>query len=133
MKLIGDTGLLVAFLNRRDAHHDWATALVTDADFPILICEPVLTESAWHLHDSDRLLQLVREDVTRPALDCRDDADALLGLARRYRDRAPDFCDLCVVRLSEIFPKHTVATVDRKDFNVYRRFGKEMIPVACPI
>jgi len=27
MKLIADTGLLVAFLNRRDAHHEWATNL----------------------------------------------------------------------------------------------------------
>ena len=133
MRLIADTGLLVAFLNRRDAHHDWATALFAEADFPILTCEPVLTEAAWHLRDTERLLQLVSDDVLRPALDCRDEVDVLLGLVRRYKDRAPDFCDLCVVRLSELFSKHTVATVDRRDFSVYRRFGQQMIPIVCPV
>ena len=133
MKLIADTGLLVAFLNRRDAHHGWAAALVAEADFPILICEPVLTEAAWHLRDSARLLQLVSEDVLRPALDCRDEVDALLGLVKRYANRAPDFCDLCVVRLSELFTRHTVATVDRRDFSIYRRFGQQVIPIVCPV
>ena len=132
MKLIADTGLLVAFLNRRDAHHDWAAALVAEAEFPMLTCEPVLTESAWHLRDSERLLELVSEDVLRPALDCRDEADALLGLVKRYADRSPDFGDLCVVRLSELFSRHTVATVDKKDFNIYRRFGQQVIPMVCP-
>jgi predicted nucleic acid-binding protein len=132
MKLIADTGLLVAFLNRRDLYHDWAAALVAKADFPILICEPVLTESAWHLRNSERLLELVSEDVLRPSLDCRNEADALLGLSKRYADRAPDFCDLCVVRLSELYSRHIVATVDKRDFTVYRRFGQQIIPIVCP-
>jgi predicted nucleic acid-binding protein len=132
MKLIADTGLLVAFLNRRDAHHGWAAALMAEADFPVLTCEPVLTEAAWHLRDSERLLELVTEDVLRPALDCRDEADALLGLTKRYADRSPDFCDICVVRLSELFSRHTVATVDKRDFSIYRRFGQQVIPIVCP-
>lgn len=133
MKLIADSGLLVAFLNRRDAHHNWAVAMVSEADFPILTTEPVLTEAAWHLQNSERLLVLVNEDVLRPALDCRDEAEALLRLARRYADRSPDFCDLSVVRLSELFAKHTVATVDRRDFTIYRRFGQQIIPISCPV
>ncbi|HKI70375.1 MAG TPA: hypothetical protein VKA67_12340 [Verrucomicrobiae bacterium] len=91
MKLIADTGLLVAFLNRRDTHYGWAKSLVAEADFPILTCEPVLTETAWHLRDAERLLELVNDDVVRPALDCRDEAEALLRLVRRYADRSPDF------------------------------------------
>ena len=133
MRLIADTGLLVAFLNRRDAHHDWARALVAEADFPILTSEPVLTEAAWHLRNAERLLELVNDDVLRPALDCRDEAEALLRLVRRYADRAPDFCDLSVVRLSELFARHTVATVDLRDFTVYRRFGQQVIPIVCPV
>jgi len=133
MRLIADTGLLVAFLNRRDAHHDWARALVAEADFPILTSEPVLTEAAGHLRNAERLLELVNDDVLRPALDCRDEAEALLRLVRRYADRAPDFCDLSVVRLSELFARHTVATVDLRDFTVYRRFGQQVIPIVCPV
>ncbi|MBI4657612.1 MAG: hypothetical protein HY735_01975 [Verrucomicrobia bacterium] len=132
MRLIADTGLLVAFLNRRDAHHQWAADLISEADFPIVTCEPVLTEAAWHLQDSERLLQMVADDVLRPALDCRDEAGSLLDLVRRYKDRAPDFCDLCVVRMSELFSRHTVATVDRRDFSIYRRFVRQAIPMVCP-
>ena len=133
MKLIADTGLLVAFLNRRDAHHDWAKVLVGEADFPILTCDAVVTEAAWHLRDSKRLLQLINEDILRPALDCREEAAALMDLVKKYANRSPDFCDLCVVRLSELFPRYTVATVDRKDFSIYRRFGQQMVPIVCPI
>ncbi|MBI2946702.1 MAG: hypothetical protein HYY23_03590 [Verrucomicrobia bacterium] len=132
MKLIADTGLVVAFLNRRDAHHAWAVNLVSESDFPILTCEPVLTEAAWHLQDSERMMLMVSDDILRPALDCRDEAGALLDLVRRYKDRAPDFCDLCVVRMSELFSRHTVATVDRRDFSIYRRFGRSAIPFLCP-
>ena len=132
MRLIADTGLLVAFLNRRDVHHDWAAALVAEADFPILTSEPVLTEAAWHLRNAERLLEMVNDDILRPALDCRDEAEALLRLVRRFADRKPDFCDLSVVRLSELFTGHTVATVDRRDFTVYRRFGQQVIPIVCP-
>jgi hypothetical protein len=32
------------------------------------------------------------------------------------------------VRLSELYPHHTVLTVDREDFKIYRRNGKQSIP-----
>ena len=132
MKLIADTGLLVAWLNRGDAHHTWARNLITVAEFPILTSEPVLTEAAWHLRNVEKLLELVTTDVLRPCLDCRQEGAALLALARRFGDRQPDFCDLSVVRLSELFPQHEVATVDRRDFTVYRRFVDQVIPFVCP-
>jgi hypothetical protein len=75
---------------------------------------------------------MVMGDLIRPALDCRTESKALLGLAKRYADRAPDFCDLCVVRMSEPFPEHRVATVDRRDFSIYRRFTRQPIPITFP-
>ena len=38
-----------------------------------------------------------------------------------------------IVRLSELFDKHTVATVDRRDFTIYRRFGRQVILIASPV
>jgi predicted nucleic acid-binding protein len=132
MKLIADTGLLVAFLNRRDAHHQWAVALMEEAEFPIITCDAVLTEAAWHLRDAERLLQLVHQEVLAPTFDCKSDVVALLELGGRYANLSQDFCDLCVIRLSELFARHTVATVDRRDFSIYRRFGRQVIPIVCP-
>jgi hypothetical protein len=56
----------------------------------------------------------------------------LAELAERYEDRRPDLADLCLVRMSEIYPKHSVVTVDRKDLRVYRRNKREVIPLVCP-
>jgi hypothetical protein len=56
----------------------------------------------------------------------------LEGLATRYADRNPDLADLCLVRLSELHPRHSVVTIDRADFKVYRRNKRETIPVVCP-
>jgi hypothetical protein len=56
----------------------------------------------------------------------------LEALALRYADRQPDLADLCLIRLNELFPEHSVITVDRQDFRVYRRNKRETIPLICP-
>jgi hypothetical protein len=56
----------------------------------------------------------------------------LEDLARRYADQEPDLADLCIIRMSELYPRHTVITVDRGDFKVYRRNKREVIPLLCP-
>ena len=53
-------------------------------------------------------------------------------LAARYSNRAPDLADLCIIRLSEMNPRHPVITVDMEDFRVYRRNRREAIPLICP-
>jgi len=52
MKGIADTGLLVAFVNRRDAYHDWAISLERQMTGPLLTCEAVLAEAAFHVQDA---------------------------------------------------------------------------------
>jgi uncharacterized protein len=49
-----------------------------------------------------------------------------------HRDRRPDLADLCLVRLSELQPKHSVVTVDVSDFRMYRRNQREVIPLIHP-
>ncbi len=56
----------------------------------------------------------------------------LAQLAARYQDRHPDLADLCLIRMSELYPRHTVVTVDEADFRVYRRNSRETIPILCP-
>jgi hypothetical protein len=66
------------------------------------------------------------------AFDCADHLPQLEGLARRYADRQPDLADLCLIRMSELFPRYSVVTTDRDDFKVYRRNKREVIPLVCP-
>jgi len=40
--------------------------------------------------------------------------------------------DLCLIRLSELHPRHPVITTDVADFRVYRRGRREAIPLIYP-
>lgn len=132
MKGIADTGFLVAFANRRDGHHDWAVGLIEQLTQPLLTCESVLSEAAFHLGDCRIIFGLLNDQLVRLAFDTNDHVPHLEELARRYADRKPDFADLCLIRMSELNPDHSIITTDREDFRVYRRNKRETIPLICP-
>ncbi len=132
MNAIADTGFLVAFANRGDAHHDWAVHLAEGVTEPLLKCEAVLAEAAFHLRDAGVVLAMVTDGLVTVAFDCRPHLPHLSALARRYADRKPDFADLCLIRMSELHPRHSLITTDRDDFRVYRRNKREAIPLVCP-
>jgi predicted nucleic acid-binding protein len=132
MRGIADTGFLVALVNSRDAHHEWALRVAEQATEPLLTCEPVLAETAFHLRNVGLVLQMVTEQFLALSFDCNDHLLQLTALAKTYQDRTPDLVDLCLIRMSEIYPKHSVITVDAEDFRVYRRNKREIIPMISP-
>ncbi len=132
MKGIADTGFLVAFANRTDRHHEWAAGLAARVTEPLLTCEAVLAESAFHLRSMPLVLTMVREGLVELAFSASDHLIQLGELAERYADRQPDFADICLIRMSELYPRHPVITVNRGDFRVYRRNKREAIPLICP-
>jgi uncharacterized protein len=132
MRGIADTGFLVALVNSRDAHHEWALRVAEQATEPLLTCEPVLAETAFHLRNVGLVLQMVTEQFLALSFDCNDHLLQLTALAKTYQDRRPDLADLCLIRMSEIYPKHSVITVDAEDFRVYRRNKREIIPMISP-
>ncbi len=132
MKAIADTGFLVAFVNRKDRHHRWALDIAQQVTEPLLTCDAVLAEAAFHLGNAALVLASVREGLLRPAFIIADHLERLAELANRYADRAPDLADLCLIRLSEMHPRHPVITTDLRDFRVYRRGRREAIPLIHP-
>jgi predicted nucleic acid-binding protein len=132
MKGIADTGLLVAFGNRNDQHHAWALEVAKGITEPLLTCEAVLAEAAFHLRSSSYVLSLVKDGMVKVAFDCAENLEQLAELAKRYRDRNPDLADLCLIRMSELYPHHVVITVDENDFGLYRRNRRQAIPLLCP-
>lgn len=132
MKGIADTGFLVAFVNRHDRFHEWALSVATDITEPLLTCEAVLAETAFHLESVSLTLAMIRTGLVVPAFECARHLQQIEALAERYSDRKPDLADLCLVRMSELHPRHSVITIDRQDFRVYRRNKREAIPLICP-
>ena len=131
MKGIADTGFLVAFARSRDMHHDWATRVAEEVTEPLLTCEAVLAETAFHLNNVGIVLEMIGDELVRLSFDCNDHLPQLAYLAKRYTDQQPDLADLCLIRMSELYPHHHVITAD-KDFRVYRRNKREVIPLICP-
>jgi predicted nucleic acid-binding protein len=129
---IADTGFLVAFVSSNDEHNDWAKSIAEQWTEPFLTCEAVLAETAFHLGSCRPVFNLLNDGIISLAFDCKDHLRQLESLAERYADREPDFADLCLIRMSELFPKHPVITIDRGDFRIYRRNKRETIPLICP-
>jgi uncharacterized protein len=132
VKAIADTGFLVAFANRHDTHHEWACGIARQVSEPLLTCEAVLAEAAFHLRNSALVLAFVSDGLVTPALSLTEHLARLAELAKRYADREPDLADLCLICLSELHPRHPVITTDVTDFRVYRRGRREAIPLICP-
>jgi hypothetical protein len=92
----------------------------------------VLAEASFHLRSVSTVLALVDAGLVTVAFDCAANMVQLATLARRYADRTPDLADLCLIRMSELHPRHSVITVDEADFRVYRRNKREAIPLVTP-
>jgi predicted nucleic acid-binding protein len=132
VKGIADTGFLVAFANRSDKHHVWAVEVAGQVDPPLLTCEAVLAETAFQLRNTRLVLDMVSEGLVTVSFDVASHHAQLTAYAKRYADREPDLADLCLIRLSELHPRHAVVTVDAADFKVYRRNKRDTIPLVCP-
>ncbi len=132
MKGIADTGFLVAFANRSDHHHEWAVNLAERVTDPLLTCEAVLAEAAFHLRNVSIVVSMLQEGLIKLSFDLRGNLPQISKLAQRYANRQPDLADLCLIRMSELYPGHSVITVDEEDFRIYRRNQREVIPLLYP-
>jgi predicted nucleic acid-binding protein len=94
---------------------------IADTGFLVAFANRNDTHHAWAV--------TVAGGVTEPLL---THTSELAKLAERYANRSPDLADLCLIRMSELFPRHSVITVDRTDFRIYRRNRREAIPLICP-
>jgi predicted nucleic acid-binding protein len=131
MKGIADTGFLVAFVSRNDRHHEWAVSIAEEITEPLLTCEAVLSETAFHLGSCSAVLKLISQQLVTLAFDCKEHLLPLEALAKRYADRKPDLADLCLIRMTEVYLKHSLVTIDG-DFRIYRRNKRDTIPLISP-
>ncbi len=135
LSVLVDTGPLVAWLNRGDAHHAWARDHMARLHPPLFTCEAVLTEVTFLLdgvgRDPSVVPELLTRGVLQVALDLEDEAAAVTTLMRKYGDVPMSLADACLVRLSELRRSATVMTLD-SDFHVYRRHGRLVIPTLMP-
>jgi uncharacterized protein len=131
MRVIADSGFLVGRWSQTDSYRNWAMEWLRKATLPLLTSAANVQEAEWLLENHEIVFRMVQDGDVLLALDYQKEADALHALLKKYSPRM-DLADASIVRLSELYPQHLVLTVDRSDFKVYRRFGKEVIPCDFP-
>jgi len=131
MKKIADTGLLKASLDKDDVAHVWGVAEFQE-HAPFYTCDAVLVELAFVLGSPIPGLQLLENGDLILDFNLAVEFGSVLELLHKYHDRRMDLADACLVRMTELNAQSKIWTVDRADFSVYRRHGREVVPCEFP-
>jgi predicted nucleic acid-binding protein len=127
MKKIADTGLLKALLDADDMRHRWGITQFEE-HAPFHTCDAVVVELAFLLGSPVPGLKLILRGDLILDFNLAAEARPVLDLLEKYRDRQMDLADACLVRMTEKSARSKVWTVDRADFSVYRRHGRQPVP-----
>jgi predicted nucleic acid-binding protein len=134
-KVLLDAGPLIGYLNRKDQHHGWAVESWTVLEEPLWTCEAVLSEVIFNLQSEgmplDSVLHYLDGGIIRLDFSMDENRADVLNLLRKYADQPMSLADACLVRMAELNNNCQIFTTD-KDFLIYRRKGRNMIPLLAP-
>jgi predicted nucleic acid-binding protein len=130
-----DAGPIVAYLRRDDEFHDWAS-LQFDQFPEFATCDAVLAEACARLNyfglAQSWVVDLLVAKVLRVDFDTNQEAGRVARLMKKYADFEMDFADACLVAMTEKAADALVVTLDAKDFSVYRRHERQVVPFLSP-
>jgi predicted nucleic acid-binding protein len=130
-RVLVDTGAVVALVNRADRHHAAAADWFASYRGSLLTTEAVITETAYVLaasraHQRAALLWFERARVAGllhvvPI----DDYAGLDAIIARHSRLPCDYADATLVALAEQTGVTVIATIDQRDFSMYRVQGRK--------
>jgi predicted nucleic acid-binding protein len=133
--VIVDAGPLVAFLVKRDRYHRWVREQFARLPGPMISCEPALAKASHLIARAGGTPDFILEAMRRGRLLCpfrlEEEVEPVQRLLSRYRDVPMSLADACLVRLAELYASSPVLTLDQ-DFAVYRKHGRQVIPLIAP-
>ena len=136
IRLLVDSGPLAGFLNARDVWHAWSVTTFRNVDDVLYTCDAVLAETCHLVKASavavDRLMDMVESEIIVVLPIFPNEVVAVRALLQKYGPDRMDLADACLVRMSELYPDCRVITTDIMDFRIYRRNGRQAIPLICP-
>ena len=126
-----DTGALIALVNREDRHHAAAVEWFGSYRGLMLTTEAVITETAYVLAASrpHQRAALLWSERARAAGLLRVEPVASYAaideIIARYSRLPCDYADATLIALAEQTGVTIIATVDQRDFSVYRTSGRK--------
>ncbi len=120
--IIVDTGAFVALFDRRDEYHKEAKDFFSTVQGQLITTLPVLTETCFLLDHRARCIFL--KSLEASAINIfpieTHHIPRIVELVEQYADLPMDFADASLVLLAEAFGSGQIATVDQRDFSIYR-------------
>ncbi len=132
MKQILDAGPLIAALNRQDQYHGWACETLERLGPPFYSCPEAMAEAAAMTGEAIAIVEMIQAGEILLTFDLAEQTAAVVKLLKKYSDRQMDLADACIVRMTELNRDCRVITLDRTDFAIYRRNGRDLIPLLAP-
>jgi len=124
MKALLDTGPWIALIDRSEAAHDTCVKWYASFSGELFSTEAVLTEVLYLLNFSLKAQQAALDFVIRGFVTLvPSDIHSLLfarSQMEKYADLPMDFADATLVCLAEESGILNIATLDHKDFSIYR-------------
>ncbi len=134
MRVILDTGPLVAYLARNEQHSAWCSTQMATLKPPLYTCEAVLSEAQFLLQaypkGTDRLIALLRRSILNVSFSYAEHAERVNELMVKYADVPMSFADGCLVCMTEQ-TESTIFTLD-SDFRIYRRRRNQPLQLVAP-
>ena len=102
---------------------------------PCLTCEAVLSKSFFLLESAKegkhRLATLLERGIIIADFAFAANREETLRLLRRYGDTPMSLADACLVRMAQLHADAVVFTTGA-DFRIYRKNGRQAIPLIVP-
>jgi hypothetical protein len=133
-----DTGAIVALFNLDDPHHGPAAGWFKGFRGQLLTTEAVVTETAYVLAASPphRRASLAWIGRGRAAgllkVEPVFDHSLVSKILDRYADLPCDYADATLIELAERTGVAAIATIDQRDFSVYRLRGRKRFRILLP-
>lgn len=125
MRIIADTGFVVAIADRKDPKHRICIELYRQYDI-ILVPQTVLNESCYLLREAggNRLLvAFLRQIPTSNYIVLPlepEDIERTADILEKYADSRVDFVDASVAAVAERLNITRILTLDQRDFSIIR-------------
>jgi predicted nucleic acid-binding protein len=101
----------------------------------MLTCESVISEALFLLRGVNggarKIAELLSDGGLRIGFTLASESASVCGLLDKYSDVPMSLADACLVRMTELYPKHALLTLDA-DFRIYRRHRHRDLPLIIP-
>lgn len=123
LPILVDTSFLVTVYDRREPYHQGCMEALARVNQPLVTCEPVVTETMYHLRRipgaPEAVLASIREAQLEVPFRVADRAAEVLAHYRKYADTPCDFADACLIAMADDLNTGDILTLD-SDFRHYR-------------